>query len=287
MRIDGEMQSADASIFRPRARLVAILGEHLISDQAVGLIELVKNSYDADATTVEVELLDIDDPSESKVVISDNGLGMSPQDVVDKWLSPAVDHKERSKQDQIRSSLGRLPIGEKGVGRFAAHQMGRRLKLVTRAAGKPEVALELNWDDFDDASRYLDEVEFTVVERQPEVFRDEKTGTRLEIEGSRAPWGKRLLSKVQRSLRRLQSPLEDEGRSTFKISLRCPEHPEYENIDATDVLERAHYEFRALVSADGSCDFEYECRHPAVPRPLPRMLETNCSPVSHRLGLSG
>ena len=40
--------------FRPRARLVSVLGEHLISDQAVGLVELVKNAYDADATEVEV-----------------------------------------------------------------------------------------------------------------------------------------------------------------------------------------------------------------------------------------
>jgi len=244
--------------------LVAILGEHLISDQAVGLIELVKNCYDADATEVTVELLNLDDPDRTTVFITDNGCGMSLEDVTGKWLSPAVDHKERSKRAQLRTPLGRLPIGEKGVGRFAAHQMGRRLELVTRAKGQPEVVLQLDWDEFDDGSRFLDEVRFHVREREPEVFTGRKTGTRLAMKSTRAPWDKRLLSKVHRALRRLQSPLQDEEEFQFTVRLKCPEYPEYENIDVTDVLDRAHYEFRVLVSADGACDFEYYCKHPAL-----------------------
>jgi C4-dicarboxylate-specific signal transduction histidine kinase len=254
------------SAFRPRARLVAILGEHLISDQAVGLIELVKNCYDADATEVTVELLSLDAPEQTTVVITDNGCGMSLEDVTGNWLSPAVDHKEKSKRAQVRTALGRLPIGEKGVGRFAAHQMGRRLELVTRAKGQPEVVLPLDWDEFDDGSRFLDEVKFHVREREPEVFTGRKTGTQLTMRTTRAPWDKRLLSKVHRALRRLQSPLQGEEKFRFTVRLKCPEYPEYENIDVTDVLDRAHYEFRVLVSADGVCDFEYYCKHPALPR---------------------
>jgi hypothetical protein len=250
--------------FRPRARLVAILGEHLISDQAVGLIELVKNCYDADATEVTIELLNLNDPVNTTVTITDNGCGMSLDDVTGKWLSPAVDHKEKSKQAHRLSPLGRLPIGEKGVGRFAAHQMSHRFELATRAKGKPEVVLEVNWDDFDDGSRYLDEVHFTVREREPEIFTGRRTGTRLTMRTSRAAWDRRLLSKVHRALRRLQSPLQDEEKLRFTVQLKCPEYPEYENIEVTDVLNRAHYELRVLVSDDGQCDFEYESKHPAL-----------------------
>src|SRR6266404_850276 len=163
--------------FRPRARLVSILGEHLISDQAVGLIELVKNSYDADATEVTVELLNLESPQKTTVVVTDNGFGMSLADVTEKWLSPAVDHKEQSKRKEIRTSLGRLPIGEKGVGRFAAHQIGRGLELVTRQTGMSEVVLRLNWDDFEDGNRFLDEVEVDVQERSPQVFTENLSGT--------------------------------------------------------------------------------------------------------------
>jgi HSP90 family molecular chaperone len=123
--------------FRPRARLVAVLGEHLISDQAVGLIELVKNSYDADATEVTVELLQLADAEATTVLVKDNGSGMTLEDITQKWLSPAVDHKDQAKREVRRSALGRLPLGEKGVGRFAVHQIGRKLELVTRARGHP------------------------------------------------------------------------------------------------------------------------------------------------------
>ena len=252
--------------FRPRARLVSILGEHLISDQAVGLIELVKNSYDADATEVTVELLNLESPQKTTVVVTDNGFGMSLADVTEKWLSPAVDHKEQSKRKEIRTSLGRLPIGEKGVGRFAAHQIGRELELVTRQTGMSEVVLRLNWDDFEDGNRFLDEVEVDVQERSPQVFTENLSGTRLTIPRSRTAWDKRLVLKVNRALRRLQSPLQDEEDRKFKVQLKCPEYPEYENTDVTDVLDRAHYEFKVLVSETGDCDFEYDCKHPAVKR---------------------
>src|SRR5213080_1757250 len=94
--------------FRPRARLVSVLGEHLISDQAVGLIELVKNAYDADATEVKVQLLGLSNPETTTVIVSDNGTGMTIADIETKWFSPAVDHKERDKRVNRRTRLGRL-----------------------------------------------------------------------------------------------------------------------------------------------------------------------------------
>lgn len=250
--------------FRPRARLVTVLGEHLISDQAVGLIELVKNSYDADATEVSVELLQLADPGATTVVVRDNGSGMTLQDVTLKWLSPAVDHKDRAKREVQRTPLGRLPLGEKGVGRFAVHQIGRNLEMVTRSHGHPELVLSVNWDTFDGGDQYLDGTPLQVVEKDtPEVFTGDETGTKLTVTQARSPWSDKLVRKVYQTVRRLQSPLrEDDAR--FRLVLRCPEHPEYEHIDPTDILERAHYEFRALIDRDGSCDFEYACRHPGV-----------------------
>lgn len=113
------MGTATKTTFRPRARLLSLLGEQLITDQAVGLIELVKNSYDADATCVNVALLGLSRTESTRIEIRDNGCGMSRVDIEEKWLSPAIDHKERQKKAKSRSPRGRLPIGEKGVGRFA------------------------------------------------------------------------------------------------------------------------------------------------------------------------
>jgi C4-dicarboxylate-specific signal transduction histidine kinase len=250
-------------VFRPRARLVAILGEHLISDQAVGLIELVKNAYDADATEVEVEILDLQDPGSTTVAVRDNGCGMTLGDVRSKWLSPAVDHKDRDKRDGRRTPLGRLPVGEKGVGRFAVHQLGRRLEMVTRASGQREVVVVIDWDRFDIDDVYLDDVPVSISERDAALFRGDRTGTMIHVTGARAAWTPKLLRKVHRTLRRLQSPLTEEDQR-FRVRLLCADFPELEAIDPTDILPKAHYEFRALVQDTGRCDVEYVCRHPGT-----------------------
>ncbi len=248
--------------FRPRARLLSMLGEQLISDHAVGLIELVKNAYDADATNVAIHMTQLAASETTCIAIQDNGLGMTRDDIEQKWLSPAVDHKERQKQQKQRSPRGRLPIGEKGVGRFAVHQLGRRFQLVSRADNAIEVFFRINWDDFDSGDVYLDDIPVELFERVPEVFTGNATGTHLLIEQARAPWKESHVAKVHRALRRLQSPHAQFP--DFHITLSCPDYPDYENMSISDILERAHYIFRGYITEDGLLDYEYRCCHPGL-----------------------
>ena len=252
-------------IFRPQARLLSLLGEQLISDQAVGLIELVKNAYDADATRVEIELLGLASPKTTRIVLRDNGFGMTREDIEQKWLSPAVSHKERQKKARQRTPLGRFPIGEKGVGRFAAQQLGHKFQLISRSAHSPEVVVEINWDDFDREDTYLEDVTVVLYEREPLVFTEGITGTFLIIEQARTLWTESLIAKVQRALRRLQSPHQEQGKMDFHIVFRCPDFPAYQNISNSDILEHAHYTFAGLITKEGQLDYEYSCHHPAVP----------------------
>jgi signal transduction histidine kinase len=188
---------------------------------------------------------------------------MTLDDVTTRWMSPALDEKEKAKEAGCRTALGRLPIGEKGVGRFALHQLGRSLEMVTRASASQELVVVIDWDRYDRSEEYLENVAVSVSERDPEVFIGEATGTRLTVERPRTPWSDKLLRKVHRTLRRLQSPLHE---ADFQIALRCPEHPELENLAPTDILHRAHYEFRVMVDSDGQCDYEYLCRLPGIPQ---------------------
>lgn len=258
------MSSVDSSqiSFRPRARLLSLLGEQLISDQAVGLIELVKNAYDADATEVRVTLSGLASLETTRIQIRDNGFGMTRDDVEQKWLSPAIDHKERQKKAAQRSPRGRLPIGEKGVGRFAVHQLGRQFTLISRAAQGLEVVLQVNWDDFDSGEKFLDDIKVTLFERRPEMFTGNATGSCLLVQQARTTWTEGLVARVQRSLRRLQSP--HAAMADFVIELECPEYPSYQNISSSDILERAHYRFRGHVSREGWLDYEYICQHPGL-----------------------
>ena len=118
--------------FTPKARLIKILGEHLIKDATVGLLELVKNSYDADSTCCEIKMISLN-KSNARIIIKDNGFGMDLETFLKRWMNPATGHKEEQKQRRERTRLGRLPLGEKGVGRFAAQQIGNRLTLISKS----------------------------------------------------------------------------------------------------------------------------------------------------------
>jgi signal transduction histidine kinase len=259
-------KTSQRTVFRPRARLLSLLGEQLISDQAVGLIELVKNAYDADATSVKIELHGLRDAETTHIIIRDNGCGMTRDDIEQKWLSPAVSHKDRQKKNRQRTTKGRLPIGEKGVGRFAVQQLGHRLQLISRASHATEIIVDINWDDFDREDAFLNEIELSLSERVPEIFVGDTTGTMLVIERARTLWTETLLAKTQRALRRLQSPHRDSIKVDFSITFVCPDFPVYQNIQNSDLLDRAHYFFAGAVTDDGVLDYEYHCRHPALPK---------------------
>lgn len=255
--------NASRDYFRPRARLVMLLGEQLISDSAVGLVELVKNAYDADATQVHISLEGLADADSTTLVVADNGHGMAPWQVRDHWLSPATGNKESLKKRSKRTGMGRQFIGEKGVGRFAVQRLGRRIKLYTRASGKSEVQVEIDWSAFEEQEAFLDEVSVDIrVAKHPRHFVEGETGTRIEMYGARTAWTGVELRKVQRMLRRLQNPLR--AINDFQVDFSCPEYPAYEDIDPAGILASAHYTFSGDVNADGVLEWSYNCTLPGA-----------------------
>lgn len=128
--------------------MITMMGEESVTDEATALLELVKNAYDADATDVQVHLSGLQNTEMLQIIIRDNGCGMSQEVIEKKWLSPAYSSKKRQKQERKRTKLGRLPIGEKGVGRFAVQKLGSTLELITRSEEAPEIVVQINWDEF-------------------------------------------------------------------------------------------------------------------------------------------
>lgn len=246
--------------FRPRARMVEILGEHLIRDNTVGLMELIKNGYDADATRVDVQLLDVRDAESTAVIVKDNGIGMTEEVLLGPWFEPAHGGKEEEKRDEHKTALGRIPLGEKGVGRFAAQKLGRRLELVTRAKGSDhELCLSVDWDEFDDPSKYLDEIRLEIKRRVPEIFTASRSsGTFLRMTEAREPWQRSDLERFQASLLRLLSPRT--GVKNFSVTLKCPDFPEIESLDASDIIEKYHFRIDCFIDRNGIARYEFRSR---------------------------
>jgi signal transduction histidine kinase len=210
--------------FRPRARMLLLLGDQLIKDAGIAVFELVKNAYDADSVTATVKMYDPQDRKSGRITVEDTGTGMDFETVTDVWLEPGTDYRVRQRDESVRTrKFGRLPLGEKGVGRFAAHKLGKKIALVTRAKDSAEVTVEINWQKFE-SGKYLSDIDVEVRERRPEVFTGAKTGTRIEICDLRESWDRGMIRNLARSINSICSPFDNEGE--FKTTLVIPGNEE-------------------------------------------------------------
>ncbi len=241
------MITTGSTRFRPRARLIRLLGEELISDEVAAVVELVKNAYDADASAVSIRIVNA--AIEGLIEIRDDGAGMSLETLLNAWLEPATSFKRRGGRKR-RTALGRYPLGEKGVGRFAADKLGAELELVSRSrSSRDEVRLILSWEAFGDRE-YLDEIHNRWESRKPIEFSGRKHGTLLRITRLRTSWGAALVSRIHEGLSRLVSP--SARASDFGIVLECPEFPEFHGRVRNRLLETAPYQLIGSVTADGN-----------------------------------
>lgn len=257
--------------FRPRARLLQLLGDQLIGSPRLALFELVKNAYDADADRVEITFHDVDG-SDPRITVRDNGQGMSVDTLVDVWLVPGDDHRQLNRERDVRSPrYRRLPLGEKGVGRFAVHKLGDRIRLTTRAEGRPECVVEFDWDRLLE-QRYLSEAEVTIVQRDPKVFQD-ATGTLIEIGRLRDPaWTRGEIRDLYRQVTSIASPFGERG-DDFRVEMAVPGHPDWLNLPSVDqLLGMAPYTFD--FDFDGErLRYRYEFRGIPGIRLEPRVVE--------------
>lgn len=236
--------------FRPRARIMSQLGDQLIKNESIALNELVKNSYDADAKKVTVTLNSIDSVENGTIIVKDNGDGMDYNTVANVWMEPGTDWKrqllDKMIEEKRRSKLGRLPIGEKGIGRFGVHKLGNYITLITRSAGCKEIVVTIDWNSFENAS-YLNDVPIKIIERVPIEFIGRNTGTKIVITDLKRPWTRGMLRDAFRSIQGLNSPFE--SNSSFKIKIVTDKSQWTEGLLSID-----QYKEYALFEASGELE---------------------------------
>ena len=243
--------------FKPRARLLLQLGDELIRNESIALLELVKNAYDADATHVNLNMEKIDDIENGIIVVEDNGTGMDIETIKNSWMEPGSDRKAILVKGKKRTEkYNRLVLGEKGIGRFAAHKLGNLIELVTRKHGNKELYLTINWTDFEKA-KYLDDVEIKVFEREPEVFTDDKTGTRITVRKIRVPWTRGMVREVYRSWNSLCSPFS--APDSFSIDFQTDKQKWLDNlIKLEDIKNHALFSFSCEIKGQYVTKFSYK-----------------------------
>lgn len=212
--------------FKISSALKNIIGRDLITDDFIAVFELVKNSYDAHATRVDVIFEDIYG-SNSKIIIKDNGKGMSYQDLLDKWLFVAYSAKKEGKEEDSyenyrnKIKVKRAYAGAKGIGRFSCDRLGSELFLETlkdQTNAKPEVLIT-DWNKFEEDSN--DEfVNVSVLHETLDVSSyGIQHGTVLEISNLHSQWNRKKFEDLKDSLARLINPSSIQNEAPFRIFL--------------------------------------------------------------------
>ncbi|MDP2237853.1 MAG: sensor histidine kinase [Bacteroidales bacterium] len=212
-----------------------LLGRELITDRITALFELVKNCYDANAENVLVKFEDINPRSDrSKILIIDDGIGMSFEDVRDKWMVIGTSSKRKAKQSP--PPYNRKVVGKKGVGRFAVDKLGAKLLLKTTKKGSDELlCLETDWSYYaDEENKQLtldfsgENKFFTDIENKywTESIEKDSSGTMLEISMVSDVWTKNDIIRSIKELSKLISP-SNKLKYPFNIVVDAAEYPDF------------------------------------------------------------
>ena len=252
------MEEQNIYKIRPAGRHVLTIGEDLIQDKFAALVELVKNSYDADSKDVSICFRSNEEKSFMEIEISDQGHGMTKTDVIEKWMVPSTKHKV----DNRKSPKGRIMQGRKGIGRYAASILGDDLLMETVDENGIKTSLYIEWSLFEKAD-YLDEVPILI---EDEITK-EPAGTRLIIHGNADyynEWSENELRKLRFELKKLIPPeIENVTIDPFKITLsfenflKSQNDSIQEDIEPYPILDLYDYRISGTIDDKGSAELAY------------------------------
>ncbi|MDP2159764.1 MAG: ATP-binding protein [Flavobacterium sp.] len=216
---------SDELKFKISSGLKNIIGRDLITDEYIAIFELVKNSFDAHATDVEIVFENIFSEN-GKIIVMDNGKGMNKDDLLNKWLFVAYSAKKEGTEDiDYRDKIGNriYYAGAKGIGRFSCDKLGTNLRLVSRK-DEPNSKIEqiqVDWTKFEENAKeeFVNiSVAHDELENNPSKF---EAGTYLEITGLRpdARWDAHKIIRLKHSLSKLINPFEPNDNRKFKINV--------------------------------------------------------------------
>lgn len=183
--------------FKFSSRFSQLIGRNLISNPVVAVSELVKNSYDADADNISIEFtgLKTENP---ELRIVDDGVGMSFDDVVTKWMVVGTDNKIHSPYTPKK----RRKLGEKGIGRFSVERLSHKVSIVSKQKGNDfAITFNIDWDEYEKSGG-----EFS--DHKHQIFKipddSDRQGTCITLSGLRDSWTEDTLLELQKELELLR-----------------------------------------------------------------------------------
>lgn len=241
------------------SRATILLGRESVSKVDGAIIELIKNTYDADASICYLMF----DAKEDKIYLFDNGSGMSRSIIENCWMMIGTDNKQinyMSKKDRVKS-------GEKGIGRFALDRLGSICKMYTKCEQEPLIYWFNDWSKFEEKGKTIDQVEadFAYLEKEfsdvipsfmlinlqeyclkNNIDLDLSTGTIFEISGLRDEWTEAEVNKIFDIMGYLIPPINQQG---YNIFFQKSYNEPIINIES-EITQEYDYKLKAIVEND-------------------------------------
>lgn len=233
-------------------RILSHLGEDLIKNESIALFELIKNSYDACAKHCIVDF-NFENGKLRSLTIEDDGFGMSSNIIETVWLVVGTDNKKKKLEP---NQCGRIPLGEKGIGRLSIHKLGNKITLISKTEGSNEIELSIDWNKLSTA-KDINDFPIDLIENvKPKTFLN-STGTKIIVEDLKTDWDRRQLREVHRNITSLNSPFSD-GNDTFRVLAKSNTNV-FEGLpDFEDIKNNALYFGHCKMRGGEIVEFKYE-----------------------------
>ena len=197
--------------FNVDAYTARLIGRENVSKLNGAILELVKNTYDADASVCFVYF----DESRQEVYIGDNGCGMTPEIIRTNWMTIG----RSSKKARYVSQAGRVQTGAKGIGRFALDRIADQCTMLTMTSSDGGFIWKVDWRDFEQeheitnvsAELYPDDISFSsfTAEIQNSALRAlirenfDGQGTIFKLSTLRDNWNAEKIDELKKDLNSL------------------------------------------------------------------------------------
>jgi len=243
--------------FTVSARTARLIGQENFANAEGAIIELVKNSYDADASVCII----IVDPVNDTIRIMDNGDGMTEERIRTHWMTIGTDDKKINFKTRSR-----IKTGAKGIGRFALDRLGKSSIMITKTLDSESLVWDVDWNQFENTGAVISDIKATLqvgnsdfwgevseVQKFSEVnmsileFWQEEKGTLISIDKLRDNWDEKAIQSLYSNLEILLPPLETNIFEVFLFSTIEPH--KYGKIQPTSCDD---YDYKISATVDES-----------------------------------
>lgn len=236
----------DPFYFKTSARITKLLGSESLSDHLVAITELIKNSYDADATDVVLEFHNLKGKN-ATLVITDNGDGIDAIDIQGTLMTIGTDKKIHSEYTKTHK---RKKIGHKGIGRFAFETLAERAIITSHPKNKTSgVEIEFDWN------RYTNEKSVNDIPNTAKMFEKAKSNHGLEIQliGLRHEWSKTDIRKLKQQISMIMPPNMKFGK--FNIHVIAKDISKTSEKLSSSILSQAVYKFVGKLNKNNTASY--------------------------------